>query len=160
VRRRRLPSAVALFLLASGCRSAAPTVQGVPAYVIRERMRAVEIGQTLEQVHTILRRDPVRRPGHPDEPFPTPLRVEELVAPDGSAVRLEIYVVATRSADGCPDHHYDDAPVLFMDGRVAGLDWEFVEWGWRGWGGRLEALRALQDRYRCAEPERMDPARE
>jgi hypothetical protein len=144
-------------LLASGCRSA-PAVHGVPAYVVRERMRAVEVGQTIEQVHAILRRDPVRRPRHPDDPFPTPLRVEELVAPDGSAVRLEIYVVATRPADGCPDHHYDDAPVLFVDGRVAGLDWEFVEWGWRGWGGRLEVLRGLQDRYRC--PDSTDPVQE
>ncbi len=120
---------------------------------MRDRLREVEVGDTLEQAHARLRRDPVRKPGHPGDPFPTPLHVVQLEAPDGRRVRLETYVVAARRAEGCPDFHYEDVPVVYVDGIVAGMTWEFVEWRWRNWGGELGRLRALQDRYRCSEPE-------
>ena len=54
---------------------------------------------------------------------------------------------------GTPDLLYDDAPVAYVDGRVVATTWEEVEWRWRGWGGELAGLRAIQDRVgECAEP--------
>lgn len=144
-------AAFLLPLLAAACQL--PDRDSMPSYAMREQMRNVEVGQTQEEVRVLLGELPVRKPGHPDDPFPTPLRVVELRAPDGRAVRLETYVVATAPQEGCPDYRYDDRPVVFIDGRVAGMDWEFVEWGWRGWGGGLDQLRHLQDRNRCVEPQ-------
>jgi len=119
---------------------------------MRERLRGVEVGQSAEQARAILRREPVRKPGHPDDPFPSPLHALALTTPTGERVEVEVYVVATRPARGCPDVHYDDMPVAYVDGVVAGTGWEFVEWRWRDWGGSLAALREAQDRFRCREP--------
>lgn len=123
----------------------------VPDYAMRNRMRGVAPGQSLERVHEILGTDAVRKPRHPDHPFPSPLHAVDLTAPDGRRVRVETYVVAARPEEGCPDFRYEDRPVVFIDGVVAGTDWEYVEWNWRSWGGSLERLRALQDRLRCPE---------
>jgi hypothetical protein len=111
----------------------------------------VKEGQTVPEVHAILRRPPVRKPGHPDDPFPSPLQIVELERYGQSKVRIETYVVATRREKGCPDYGYDDRPVVFLDGIVAGLSWEFVEWRWQEWGGQLARLRDIQDRHRCPE---------
>ncbi|MGH0029136.1 MAG: hypothetical protein ACQGVC_05065 [Myxococcota bacterium] len=139
-----------LLLLAVGlvaCQSPGPP--SVPAHVLRERHRAVEIGQTRAQVRDQMGDVPVRRPGHPDAPFPTPYREVELRPPGGGSLRLEVYVVATRPAEGCPDVQYDDRPVAYRDGRVVATTWEELEWGWRDWGGDLASLRAAQDRFVC-----------
>ena len=120
---------------------------------MRARVERVAIGQTAAQAHAILGRDPVERPGHPGEPFPTPLRTLALETPTGGSLRLELYVVAARAArEGCPDVHVEDAPVVFLDGVVAAHSWQVVEASWRGWGGTLESLRRVRDTWRCEEP--------
>jgi hypothetical protein len=67
-------------------------------------------------------------------------------------------VVAARSAEGCPDVHVEDAPVVFRDGVVAARGWEAVEADWRGWGGSLECAapraRHLSVRSRAAAERR------
>lgn len=138
------------FLLAcqSACQSA-DVPHSVAAGTMLERMRRVEVGQSVAEVHAILKDDPVRKPGHPQDPFPTPLHRITLHPPDRSEVVLETYVVATRPEKGCPDFLYEDVPVVFVDGVVAVRSWEEVEWRWRGWGGGLDRLRWLQDRHRC-----------
>jgi hypothetical protein len=136
----------------AGCQWEKP--RGMPAYEMRERIRLVEEGQTIREVHDILRRPPIRKPGHPDDPFPSPLHVVELETVDQPAVRVETYVIATRRQEGCPDFGYDDKPIVFLDGIVAGLTWEFVEWRWQEWGGELSQLRDIQDRHRCPEASR------
>jgi hypothetical protein len=78
---------------------------------------------------------PVQRPGHPEDPYPSPRRSLSLEA-GGEALRLELYVVAARSAEGCPDVHVEDAPVAFRSGTVAALGWEEVEANWRAWVDR------------------------
>jgi len=154
------PAAIALaavWLAAVGCAGAsgeAPHL--VHDFTMRERVARVQAGQTLEEAHAILGDAPVRKPGHPDDPFPTPHRALELVAATGEPVRVEIYVVAARTAEGCPDVHWDDEPVAYLDGVVAGKGWVFVERRWRGWGGSLEALREVQNRHRCPVP-KSDP---
>jgi hypothetical protein len=129
------------------CRSPAPT--RVPAHELRERHREIRVGESLAQVHARMGALPVPRPGHPDAPFPTPYRVTSFRTPGGDTVRLEVYVVAVRPADGCPDVQYEDAPVAYLNRRVAALSWDDLEWRWRAWGGDLGVLRALQDRFVC-----------
>jgi hypothetical protein len=99
----------------------------VPPYSVRDRMARVEVGQAQAAAQAMLGRQPVRKPNHPESPFSTPLRVLELRAPDGRSVRLETYVVATQPVQGCPDFQYDDVPVAFIDGVVAGKGWEYLE---------------------------------
>lgn len=144
-RRARSP----ILLLALGCACATQGPESLPAYALRDRHAAIEIGQSRPAVATLMGGLPVRRPGHPEAPFPTPLRSAEWVAPGGERIRLEVYVIAARPVEGCPDVQYDDAPVAFVDDRVAGKTWDFVEWRWRAWGGDLARLRALQDRFVC-----------
>ena len=91
----------------------------------------------------------MQRPGHPDEPFPSPRRAISVATPTGESLRIELYVVGARSAEGCPDVHVEDAPVVFQSGVVAARSWEEVEARWRGWGGSLEALRHVRDTYQC-----------
>lgn len=138
--------------LAVACAGPGPEPASVPAWTLRERHAAVKIGQTPGEVASLLGSLPVRRPGHPDDPFSTPLHVAEWVGPAHERIRLEVYVVEARPAGGCPDVQYDDAPVVFVDGRVAGTTWEFVEQHWRDWGGDLRRLRRLQDRFSCEPP--------
>jgi hypothetical protein len=64
-------------------------------------------------------------------------------------VRVEVYVVATRPAEGCPDVHFEDVPIAFVDGVVEGKGWGHLERRWRTWGGGLQALRSAQERRRC-----------
>lgn len=141
----------ACLLPACAARAPGPRDASVPPHSVRDRMERVEVGQAQATAQAILGRQPVHKPNHPDSPFPTPLRVLELGTPDGRGVRLETYVVATRPARGCPDFQYDDAPVVFIDGLVAGKGWEYLEQNWRGWGGSLEALRAARERPGCPE---------
>ena len=68
-------------------------------YQMRERVERVAVGQSAAQARAILGRDPVHRPGHPDAPYPSPLRSLALRAPEGDTVQVELYVVAARSAD-------------------------------------------------------------
>ena len=124
----------------------------VPAYEYRHRLREIVLGQSIEQVHATLGEDPVRRPARPETPIPSPFRVLEFDGPDGQEIRLEAYVIEVWRADGCPDFHYRDAPVGYVDGRVAALDWASLEWNWEHWGGSLADLRRVQDRFRCEEP--------
>lgn len=149
-----LAGPVALAALLAVCTPGCVTSRGgaVQDWVMRDRLRAVEVGQSADAVHALLGGDPVERPGHPDDPFPSPLHELALTTPAGERVRVEVYVVATRSAPGCPDVHYEDTPVAYVDGVVAGKTWEFVEWHWREWGGALADLRAAQDRFHCPEP--------
>jgi hypothetical protein len=128
-----------------------PRAMSVPSYEMRDRVQRVQVGQAQAAAQRVLGRQPVRKPGHPQSPFPSPLRVLELRTPDGRGVRVETYVVATRPADACPDFQYDDVAVAFVDGAVAGVGWEYVEESWRGWGGSLDALRAARERPGCPE---------
>lgn len=127
-----------------------PQIASIPPYAMRDRVERVVAGQPQAEAQALLGRVPVRKPNHPASPFPTPLWVLELDAPDGRRVRLESYVVATRAAEGCPDFQYEDAPVAYVDGAVAGKGWEYLEESWRGWGGSLEALRSARARPPCA----------
>jgi len=144
---------LAIALAALGCASqparVAPRTGAIQDFAMRERVERVAIGQSAEQAHAILGRDPVERPGHPGDPFPTPLRTLALQAPGGRPLEIELYVVGARAAEGCPDVHVEDAPVVFLDGVVAARSWESVEAGWRGWGGSLEALRDVRDTSQC-----------
>lgn len=143
-----LLAAVGFFLAA--CQSPGPP--SIPAYEMRERIRELAPGQTRSEVRRVLGSLPVRKPGHPDAPFATPHRVGAFTTPAGDRVRLEVYVVATRPAEGaCPDVQYDDAPVAYLNDRVVALDWDALEWRWREWGGDLGVLRALQDRFVCVQ---------
>jgi len=148
-----LPLALLAALIA--CQSPAPT--RVPAHELRARHREIRVGESLEQVHARMGELPASRPGHPDDPFPTPYRVTTFRTPGGDTVRLEVYVVAVRPADGCPDVQYEDAPVAYLNRRVATLSWDELEWRWREWGGDLGVLRALQDRFVCEGDPTPDP---
>ena len=117
---------------------------------MRARVGRVAVGQSDAAAHAILGRDPVQRPGHPEDPYPSPRRTLALETPIGGALVLELYVVTARAAEGCPDVHVEDAPVVFRDGAVAALGWEDVEAGWRAWGGSLDALRDVRDTYQCS----------
>lgn len=121
-------------------------------FAMRARVERVAVGQSAEQAHAILGGNPVQRPGHPAEPFPSPRRAISVATPTGESLRIELYVVGARSAEGCPDVHVEDAPVVFRNGVVAARGWEEVEARWRGWGGSLEALRHVRDTYQCDEP--------
>jgi len=119
---------------------------------MRARVERTAIGQSAAQAQAILGRDPVHKPGHPAEPFPSPRRELSLVTPAGESVRVALYVVAARSAEGCPDVHYEDVPVVFVDDVVVARDWESVEQRWRGWGGSLGDLRDARDGHQCRYP--------
>jgi hypothetical protein len=121
-------------------------------FAMRARVERVAIGQSAQEAHAILGGDPVQRPGHPANPFPSPLRAVAVATPTGQTLRIELYVVAARSAEGCPDVRIEAEPVVFRDGRVAARGWESVEASWRSWGGSLEGLRSVRDTYQCDEP--------
>lgn len=165
LRKRRICAAAAGALLI-GCATSGP--QTVPAAEYRSRIRELAVGQPIAEAHALLGSDPVRKPRHRDEPFAAPLRAVERVAPDGRRVRVEIYVVDAWRARGCPDVHYRDVPIVYVDGEVASIGWDALEWQWQGYGGSLEELRALQDRFACDDPtrsggvadERLDEQRE
>ena len=135
-----------------GCATAhARDVAAIHDYEMRERVDRVAVGQSAAEARAILGRNPIHRPGHPAEPYPSPLRSLALHTPEGDAVQVELYVVAARAREGCPDVHYEDAPVAFRRGAVAARGWEAVEESWRGWGGGLAELREARDALRCGE---------
>ncbi len=70
---------------------------------MRARVERVAVGQSDAAAHAILGRDPVQRPGHPEDPYPSPRRTLALETPIGGALVLELYVVTARAAEGCPD---------------------------------------------------------
>jgi hypothetical protein len=148
VRRSVLLAIAALGCASEPAREAARASAAIQDFAMRARVDRVAIGQTAEQAHAILGRHPVERPGHPSEPFPTPLRAVAMKTATGS-LQIELYVVAARAAEGCPDVHVEDVPVVFLDGVVAARSWEAVEASWRGWGGTLESLRRVRDTWRC-----------
>ncbi len=157
MRCRGYARAAAIALAALGCasgsaREGARESAAIQDFAMRARVERVAVGQSAVEAHAILGRDPVHRPGHPAEPFPSPLRQVSLETPTGDSLRIEVYVVAARSAEGCPDVQVDDVPVVFRDGVVAARGWEAVEAGWRSWGGSLEALRRIRDTHRCDAP--------
>lgn len=148
---------LAIALAALGCaseraREAPGAAAAIPDFAMRARVARVAPGQTAAQAHAILGRDPVERPGHPGEPFPTPLRTFALTTPAGGELQLELYVVTARAASGCPDVHVEDVPVAFAGGVVVAHGWQAVEAGWRDWGGTLDSLRRVRDTRRCDAP--------
>jgi hypothetical protein len=148
---------LAIALAAFGCasepvREAPRASAAIQDFEMRARIERVAIGHSTAEARAILGRDPVERPGHPSEPFPTPLRALALSTPTGGSLQIELYVVAARAAAGCPDVHVEDVPVVFLDGVVAARSWEAVEANWRGWGGTLESLRRVRDTWRCDAP--------
>jgi hypothetical protein len=153
MRRPAAPLVLVAGLVALGCASAPANPTGaIHDFTMRDRVARVNAGQTLEEARVILGDDPVRKPGHPDDPYPSPHRTQLFTTPAGVSVRIDVYVVATRPAEGCPDVHFEDEPIAYLDGVVAGKDWAWVERHWRAWGGSLEALRDAQDRHRCPYP--------
>jgi len=155
---RRVSACAASFAIALAAVACAskPTLElGEPLviqdFAMRARVERVAVGQSAEQAHAILGGNPVQRPGHPTEPFPSPRRAISVATPTGESLRIELYVVGARGAEGCPDVHVEDAPVVFRNGVVAARSWEEVEAQWRGWGGSLEALRHVRDTYQCEE---------
>ena len=145
---------LAIALAALGCASSSPREparegDAIHDYAMRARVARVAVGQTEDEAHAILGREPVQRPGHPDEPFPSPRHAISVATPTGETLRIELYVVGARSAEGCPDVHVEDAPVVFQRDAVAALGWEEVEARWRGWGGSLDSLRRVRDTYQC-----------
>ena len=93
----------------------------------------------------------MQRPGYPQHPFASPRRAISVATPTGESLRIELYVVGARSAEGCPDVHVEDVPVVFREGVVAARGWEAVEASWRGWGGTLAELRSVRDTYQCSD---------
>ena len=146
----------AIALAAVGCASGRsrdlPRELVIQDFAMRARVERVAVGQSADEAHAILGGNPVQRPGHPAEPFASPRRAISVATPTGESLRIELYVVGARSAEGCPDVHVEDAPVVFRDGVVAARGWEDVEARWRDWGGSLEALRQVRDSYQCDEP--------
>jgi hypothetical protein len=144
--------AIALVVLGCAARSR-PALASEPGaiqdFAMRARVARLAVGQSAQEAHAILGREPVQRPGHPDEPFPSPRHAISVATPTGETLRIELYVVGARSAEGCPDVHVEDAPVVFQRDAVAALGWEEVEARWRGWGGSLESLRRVRDTYQC-----------
>jgi hypothetical protein len=156
--------ALAIALAALGCasRSAIAPRHGFAAihdFAMRARVERVAVGQTTDEARAILGREPVHKPGHPDDPFPSPVRAFTLEPKRGDALRIELYVVAARAAEGCPDVQIEDVPVVFRGGAVAARGWEAVEAGWRAWGGTLAALRSARDTHRCDAPAALSAAR-
>jgi hypothetical protein len=147
-------ASLVIALAALACASGRPRAlardpAAIQDFAMRARVGRVATGQSAEQARAILGTDPVQRPGHPSDPFPSPRRSISVATPTGESLRIELYVVGARSAEGCPDVHVEDAPVVFHDGVVAAKSWEDVEARWRGWGGSLESLRHLRDTYQC-----------
>lgn len=151
IHRTALVVAVTCWLPACALWSPARAPHGVAPETVRSRVERVEPGQTLREVREILGREGVRKPNHPDAPFPLPLRVIGWRTPGGHALRVETYVIAAHPAEGCPDYQYDDAPILYSDGVVIGTGWRFAERHWREFGGSLADLRATQQRHQCPE---------
>ena len=156
VQRRTAGGLLAVWSLAAlGCAavSAGPPEGGpIQAWDLRDRLRQIEPGQGREDVHAILGRDPVQKPGHPDAPFSSPLRELTLTTPRGETVAIELYVVEAYPVEGCPDVVYRSEPVVFVDGAVAALGWDAVEARWREWGGTLAALRDAREVAGCPYP--------
>ena len=153
--RRSVLLAIALAALGCASEQARETPRpdaAIQDFEMRARIDRIAIGQSAGEARAILGRDPVERPGHPSDPFPTPLRALALATPTGGSLQMELYVVAARAATGCPDVHVEDVPVVFLDGVVAARSWETVEANWRGWGGTLESLRRVRDTWRCDAP--------
>jgi hypothetical protein len=153
---RRAWLAIAIALEAAGCASGRPRAlatgpAAIQDFAMRARVARVALGQSAEQAHAILGSDPVQRPGHPADPYTSPRRAISVATPTGESLRIELYVVGARSAEGCPDVHVEDAPVVFQRGVVAARSWEEVEARWRSWGGSLESLRRVRDTYQCDE---------
>lgn len=145
-----LATMLAVALALASCRTAPPAGPRVlPVHAMRERIAAVEIGRTITEVRAAVGILPVLRPGHPESPFPSPLRTAEWRTPEGRSIRVEVYVVAARPADGCPDVQVEGAPLAFVDGILVSKEWIALERSWRAWGGDLARLRALQDRLGC-----------
>ncbi|HKA14840.1 MAG TPA: hypothetical protein VKH41_07475 [Myxococcota bacterium] len=153
--RRAYALAIALAALACASRGGgfSSTPPAIQDFAMRARLERVAVGQSADQAHAILGSDPVQRPGHPENPFPSPRRAISIATPTGESLRIELYVVGARSAEGCPDVHIEDVPVVFRDGVVAARGWEAVESSWRGWGGTLAELRAVRDTYQCSDPQ-------
>jgi hypothetical protein len=154
---RGTPPAIAIALAVLACasgrsRELASGPAAIQDFAMRARVERVAIGQSADQAHAVLGREPVQRPGHPAQPFPSPRRAISVATPAGEVLRIELYVVGARSAEGCPDVHVEDVPVVFRGGVVAARGWEAVEARWRGWGGSLDELRRVRDTYQCEEP--------
>jgi hypothetical protein len=149
------PRMLVLALAALGCAPRVNLFASQPAaihdFAMRARVARVAVGQSAEQAHAILGSEPVQRPGHPADPYPSPRRAVSVATPTGEVLRIEMYVVGARSAEGCPDVHIEDAPVVFRNGVVAARSWEEVEARWRAWGGTLESLRHVRDTSQCDE---------
>jgi hypothetical protein len=154
--RMRSPFAATLLLAfcacAGGCVTAPEDPNGaIQAFEMRERFARVEIGELDEQARHRMGERPVRKPGHPDDPFPSPRRTIAFTDRDGTPVWVYLYVVATQHAEGCPDVHFEDEPIVTRGGYVFGKGWDFVERHWRAWGGTLEALRDARDHRDCPD---------
>jgi hypothetical protein len=145
--------AVAAVLLVACATSGPPTV---PAYTYRTRVRELQIGQSIPDAHATLGSDRVRKPNHPQDPFDSPLQVLQLRDRSGRSIRIETYVIEAWRAQGCPDFHYRDVPVTYVDGTLSSIGWDELEWKWADWGGSLADLRAAQDRFACDTPAASD----
>ena len=153
--------ALAVAWVALGCASE-PAVHRPAAihdFAMRARVERVAVGQSTAQARAILGSEPVHKPGHPGDPFPSPSRAFTLEPARGEVLRIELYVVAARKAEGCPDVQIEDVPIVFRGGAVAARGWESVEASWRDWGGTLAALRSARDTYRCESPPALSAAR-
>ena len=146
--------ALAIALAALGCATGSGPREStaIHDFAMRARVARVAVGQSAEQARAILGSDPVHKPGHPGDPFPSPVRAFTLEPPRGEALRIELYVVTARAAEGCPDVQIEDVPVVFRGGVVAARGWEAVEANWRNWGGTLAALRSARDTDVCGAP--------
>jgi len=143
--------ALASLACASRGRELASGPAAIQDFAMRARVERVAVGQSAQQAHEILGSDPVQRPGYPQHPFASPRRAISVATPTGESLRIELYVVGARSAEGCPDVHIEDVPVVFREGVVAARGWEAVEASWRGWGGTLAELRSVRDTYQCSD---------
>jgi hypothetical protein len=141
---RIAPFVAGLVLL--GCISSDPRT--VPAYEIRSRLRAVDTGQSIAEVHDIVGADAIRVPGRPDETIPSPIRVIDFNGTAGR-IRVEVYVIDAWRSDGCAGFEYRDIPVSYVNGQVVSKQWDYLEWRWQAWGGSIAKLRTAQDRFAC-----------
>jgi hypothetical protein len=147
--RRISPLAAMLILALVTGSSCATSGDAVPAYEIKNRLRGVSIGETIDAVHARIGDSSVRNPIRNGDPIPMPLRELRLTDADGRKILVEIYVIQAWRADGCSGFHYHDTPITYIDGMVASLEWNELEWSWPKWGGSLQVLREAQDRFSC-----------